>query len=107
MGAVPEGHLRWARAPLRSAHRRPTDDGPDFSWRVERRAADSDLILVRLPLAAHYQGEGRLDEARQLVSEIRAVNPDLTAETAAIGMPGVDGPNARELARQLRRVGMP
>ncbi len=70
------------------------------------RAANSDVILVRIPLAAHYVAEGRLDEARELAREIKTVNPRLSAESAAAGIPGF-GQDAAELARQLRRAGMP
>ncbi len=47
------------------------------------RAANPDMILARIPLAAIYESEGRHEEARAVVQEILRVNPDLTADHAA------------------------
>jgi len=46
------------------------------------RAANPEMILARIPLAALYESEGRHEEARALGQEILRVNPDLTAESA-------------------------
>ena len=46
------------------------------------RAANTDMILARIPLAALYESEGRHEEARALAQEILRVNRDLTAESA-------------------------
>ena len=46
------------------------------------RAANTDMILARIPLAVVYESEGRHEEARALAQEIRRVNRDLTAELA-------------------------
>ncbi len=48
----------------------------------QARAANTDMILARIPLAALYESEGRHEEARALAQEILRVNPDLTAESA-------------------------
>ncbi|TDI97876.1 MAG: tetratricopeptide repeat protein [Deltaproteobacteria bacterium] len=47
------------------------------------RASNSDLILARIPLAILYESEGRHEEARVLVSEILAVNPNYAANSAS------------------------
>jgi adenylate cyclase len=71
------------------------------------RAANSDMILARLPLAALYESQGRHAEATVLVQEILRVNPDFTVEAAgdlfAIRNAGVD----EEFEANLRRAGLP
>ncbi|MCH8890622.1 MAG: tetratricopeptide repeat protein [Myxococcales bacterium] len=49
----------------------------------QARAANTDMIVARIPLAALYESEGRHEVARLLAQEILRVNPDLTAESAA------------------------
>lgn len=87
-----------------------------FSGRTEEgvaileraHAENSDMIASRLLLAVHYAAEGHLDEARELVREIKTVNPSLTVEDVTAWMPpGYGEQNVAELARQLRRAGMP
>lgn len=46
------------------------------------RAENPDLILPRLLLISHRDGEGRRDETRALAGEVLRVNPDLTAAEA-------------------------
>jgi tetratricopeptide (TPR) repeat protein len=87
---------------LRTGH---TKEGVEILERV--RAETSDVILVRIELAAHYVAEARLDEARELVREIKAVNPNLAAESAAAWMPGFDENDTSEFAQRLRLAGMP
>ena len=82
-----------------------TEEGVEILERA--RAETSDVILVRIELAAHYVAEARLDEARELVREIKAVNPNLAAENAAAWMPGFDENDTTEFARRLRLAGMP
>ncbi len=70
------------------------------------RAANPDMILARIPLAALYESEGRHEEARALAQEILRVNRDLTAESAtelALAL-GFDGDEAID---NLRRAGLP
>ena len=71
------------------------------------RAANSDMLMARLALARHYAATGRPDRVRTLVDEIRAVNPDLSAEEVATGLPGPFAGEAEEFARKLRLAGMP
>ena len=87
---------------LRTGH---TKEGLEILERA--RAETSDVILVRIELAIHYVAEARLDEARVLVREIKAVNPNLAAENAAAWMPGFDENDTSEFARRLRLAGMP
>ncbi len=54
------------------------DEGTELFERARR--ADPNLILPRLGLISLYHGSGRDEEARRLVAEILAINPDLTAE---------------------------
>ncbi|MCH6563964.1 MAG: tetratricopeptide repeat protein, partial [Myxococcales bacterium] len=70
------------------------------------RAANPDMILARIPLAALYESEGRHEEARALAQEILRVNRDLTAESAtelALTF-GFDGDEFRD---NLRSAGFP
>ena len=71
------------------------------------RDENPELINARIPLAAIYEEAGRHDEARAVVSEILAVNPDLTTDQAVdVGGLGVMVP--RESAGELlRRAGLP
>ena len=75
------------------------------------RLANPDHIIVRVPLAAHYEGEGRHEEAVAAVREILRVRPDLTAEGAMQLMPGLEAiVDSDELARYpdvLRSAGLP
>jgi adenylate cyclase len=72
----------------------------------QARAANADLILARIPLAALYESEGRHEEARVLAQEILRVNRDLTAESAtelALG----SGFDRDEAIDNLRSAGLP
>ncbi len=72
----------------------------------QARAANTDLILARIPLAALYESEGRHEEARALAQEILRVNRDLTAESAtelALTM----GFDRDEAIDNLRSAGLP
>jgi adenylate cyclase len=71
----------------------------------QARAANPDMILARIPLAALYESEGRHEEARTLAQEILRVNPDLTANSATLlAGGGFDTDDARE---HLRSAGLP
>jgi len=71
----------------------------------QARAANTDLILARIPLAALYESEGRHEEARALAQEILRVNRDLTAESAAeLAGTGFDRDEAID---NLRSAGLP
>jgi adenylate cyclase len=70
------------------------------------RAANTDMILARIPLAVLYESEGRHEEARALAREILRVNPDLTAE-AAIELALTLGFDRDEAIDNLRRAGLP
>ena len=69
------------------------------------RAANTDMILARIPLAVVYESEGRQEEARALAREILRVNRDLPAglatELARVG--GFDRDDAIE---NLRSAGL-
>jgi tetratricopeptide (TPR) repeat protein len=72
----------------------------------QARAANTDMILARIPLVALYESEGRHEEARVLAQEILRVNPDLTAESAtelALGL----GFDREEAIDNLRSAGLP
>ncbi len=72
----------------------------------QARAANSDLITARIPLAALYESEGRHEEARALAQEILRVNRDLTAESAtelALAL----GFDRDEAIGNLRSAGLP
>ncbi len=74
-------------------------------WELAR-AASTDLILARIPLAVLYESEGRHEEARALAQEILRVNPDLTAESAtelALAL----GFDRDEAIGNLRSAGLP
>ena len=70
------------------------------------RAANTDMILARIPLAVLYESEGRHEEARALAQEILRVNPDLTAE-AAIELALALGFDTDDAIDHLRRAGLP
>ena len=70
------------------------------------RAANPDMILARIPLAALYESEGRHKEARALAQEMLRVNPDLTAESAA-RLARVAGFDMDKAVTNLRSAGLP
>ena len=70
------------------------------------RAANTDLIVARIPLAALYESEGRHEEARTLAQEILRVNRDLTAESAA-ALALTFGFDRDEAIDNLRKAGLP
>ncbi len=70
----------------------------------QARAANPDLILARIPLAAIYESEGRHEKARAVVQEILRVNPDFTTDHAAQLSVGATTP---EQTKALRRAGLP
>ncbi len=72
----------------------------------QARAANTDLIVARIPLAALYESEGRHEEARALAQEILRVNPDLTAESAT-ELPLALGFDRDEAIANLRSAGLP
>ena len=72
----------------------------------QARAANSDLIIARIPLAALYESEGRHEEARALAQEILRVNRDLTAE-AATELALALGFDRDEAIDHLRSAGLP
>jgi adenylate cyclase len=67
------------------------------------RAANPDMILARIPLAAHYESEGQHEEARAVVDEILRVNPDFTVEDA-IRLSRL--PDSEAWAGDLRKAGL-
>jgi tetratricopeptide (TPR) repeat protein len=70
------------------------------------RAANTDMILARIPLAVLYESEGRHEEARALAQEILRVNRNLTAE-AAIELVLEAGFDTDEAIDNLRSAGLP
>jgi adenylate cyclase len=70
------------------------------------RAANTDVILARIPLAALYESEGRHEAARALAREMLRVNPDLTAESAA-ELALASGFDRDEAIDDLRAAGLP
>lgn len=68
------------------------------------RAANPDEIRLRLLLAYLYAGQDRLAEARTPVAEVRAINPELTAEQATRVTPSGQ---REEVIENLRRAGLP
>ncbi len=72
----------------------------------QARAANTDMILARIPLAVLYEAEGRHEEARALAQEILRVNPDLTAK-AATELAVVGGFDRDESIGNLRSAGLP
>ncbi len=72
----------------------------------QARAANTDLIVARIPLAALYESEGRHEEARALAQEILRVNPDLTAESATDLFQAL-GLDLDDAIGNLRSAGLP
>jgi adenylate cyclase len=72
----------------------------------QARAANTDLIVARIPLAVLYESEGRHEEARALAQEILRVNRDLTAESAT-ELALTLGFDRDEAIDNLRRAGLP
>jgi len=63
------------------------------------RDANADMVPPRLVLALHHVERGQLEAARSLVDEVRAINPDLTAELALrIYSPARGNPSQAERA---------
>ncbi len=74
------------------------------------RAANPDLIHPRIFLMTAYEKADRLEEARALAREIRAINPELTAEVAAVSFWKAEPSSAAAVAERrerLRRAGLP
>jgi TolB-like protein/DNA-binding winged helix-turn-helix (wHTH) protein/Tfp pilus assembly protein PilF len=73
------------------------------------RDANADMVPPRLVLALHHFERGELQAARSLVDEVRAINPDLTAELALrIYAPARGDPGEAERAVVAwRAVGLP
>ena len=69
------------------------------------RAANPDLVTFRLPLVEHYETSGQHAMAAEIVREILAVNPQLTAAVAASN--GFTSRDPATLAPVLRRAGLP
>jgi adenylate cyclase len=72
----------------------------------QARAANTDMILARIPLAVVYESEGRHEEARALAQEILRVNRDLTAELAT-ELALVGGFDRDDATTNLRSAGLP
>ncbi len=72
----------------------------------QARAASTDLITARIPLAAIYESEGRHEEARALAQEILRVTPDITAELAT-ELALAYGFDRDEAIGNLRSAGLP
>ncbi len=70
------------------------------------RAANTDAIIARIPLAVLYESEGRHEEARALAQEILRVNRDLTAESA-VELSRMLGFDRDEVIDNLRSAGLP
>jgi adenylate cyclase len=81
-----------------------TDEAVELWEQV--RAANPDMVLARIPLAALYESWGRHEEARALAQEILRVNPDLTAESAT-RLAAVAGLDMDEIRGNLRNAGLP
>ncbi len=83
-----------------------TDEAVEL-WEAAR-AANPDMVSLRVPLLEHYESIGRHDEAAQIVREILAVNPEMTAEAAAkLGFAAHDPNETPALIVKLRRAGLP
>jgi adenylate cyclase len=70
------------------------------------RAANTDMITARIPLAVLYESEGRHEESRALTQEILRVNQDLTAESAT-ELALAFGFDSDEAIDNLRSAGLP
>ena len=72
------------------------------------RATNSDLVTFRIPLIEHYESIGRHDEAAEIVGEVLAVNPGMTAHTAAnSGFAARPAEEVPALIATLRQAGLP
>jgi lipopolysaccharide biosynthesis regulator YciM len=71
------------------------------------RAANSDMIIARLPLAGLYESQGRHAEASELVQEILRVNPDFTLDSSRYLFSVQNAEFAEELRANLGRAGLP
>jgi len=69
------------------------------------RAANPDLVSYRIPLVEHYELAGRHEKAAEIVREILAVNPEMTAEAAAAN--GFAARDPEQAGPVLRRAGLP
>jgi adenylate cyclase len=70
------------------------------------RSANRDNLMARIMLAAHYEHDGRHDEASAAVDEIKRVRPDLTADEAMEISFGLE--RTMSSARSdLRKAGLP
>jgi len=79
------------------------------SWERARRA-NAERIPPRLPLAWHYELEGRHAEARAVVQEILQINPEVTGEELMqwLNLARIfDEDERAEIIRALRRAGLP
>jgi hypothetical protein len=65
------------------------------------------LINARWPLAALYEAEGRHEDARELVQEILAVNPEYTVGAALQAMRFLAPDQALQFRANLRQAGLP
>jgi adenylate cyclase len=82
------------------------DDAVELLEQV--RSANRDNLASRVVLAAHYEREGRHDEAAAAVREIQGVRPDLTAEEALEIVPGLEQiASSQETRGDLRKAGLP
>jgi adenylate cyclase len=82
------------------------DDAVELLEQV--RSANRDNLASRVVLAAHYEREGRHDEAAAAVREIQGVRPDLTAEEALEIVPGLEQiAGSQETRGDLRKAGLP
>jgi TolB-like protein/transcriptional regulator with XRE-family HTH domain/Tfp pilus assembly protein PilF len=66
------------------------------------RAASPDLIAPRVPLVSYYEKRGRYREARTVAAEIRAINPELSAEAAVGILPELAGIIGEEEVAQFK-----
>jgi tetratricopeptide (TPR) repeat protein len=72
------------------------------------RAANPDLVTCRIPLIEHYESIGEHVEASEIVGEVLAVNPDMTARVAASSGFAARVPDEiPALIAVLRRAGLP
>ncbi len=85
-----------------------TDEAVELWERA--REGNSDLIHARLALAEYYVGVGRTGEARQLIEELKAVVPEMTAESGAGILGRIRGASPEQVAAfssTLRTAGLP
>ena len=68
------------------------------------RAANPEMISVRLPLASYYEANGRHEDARALADEILRVNPEFDVEYAELITPGSI---SQDTVALLRSAGIP